>query len=179
MLIYTSSAMDEKGYRKLSEDVEEMMSQICQTVFGMAPEIRAGFLIADIEERLPKQIQLQEQRTDKAGEQDDSPGSSLHLQKAIQYMEEHYAENISLEDTAAHTKLSTSYLSHLFRQELHKNFVDYLTEVRMEQARVLINQGIDNVNVLAEKVGYQYASYFCRQFKKYTGMTVGEYKRRK
>ena len=36
-----------------------------------------------------------------------------------------------------------------------------------------------NVNVLAEKVGYQYASYFCRQFKKYTGMTVGEYKRKK
>ena len=49
----------------------------------------------------------------------------------------------------------------------------------MEQARVLIDQGIDNVNVLAEKVGYQYASYFCRLFKKYTGMTVGEYKRRK
>ena len=88
-------------------------------------------------------------------------------------------ENISLEDIAEHTKLSTSYLSHLFRQELHKNFVDYLTEVRMEQARRLIDQGIDNVNVLAEKVGYQYASYFCRQFKKYTGMTVGEYKRRK
>lgn len=84
-----------------------------------------------------------------------------------------------MEDIAEHTKLSTSYLSHLFRQELHKNFVDYLTEVRMEQARRLIDQGIDNVNVLAEKVGYQYASYFCRQFKKYTGMTVGEYKRRK
>ena len=96
-----------------------------------------------------------------------------------QIIGEHYIENISMEDIAEHTKLSTSYLSHLFRQELHKNFVDYLTEVRMEQARRLIDQGIDNVNVLAEKVGYQYASYFCRQFKKYTGMTVGEYKRRK
>lgn len=179
MLIYTSSAMDEKGYQKLFEDVEGMMSQICQTVFGMVPEIRAGFLISDIEKRLPIQIQLQEKRTDKTKEQSNTSGYSLHLQKAIQYMGEHYEENISLEDTAAHIKLSTSYLSHLFRQELHKNFVDYLTEVRMEQARVLIDQGIDNVNVLAEKVGYQYASYFCRQFKKYTGMTVGEYKRRK
>lgn len=178
MLIYTSSAMDEKGYRKLSEDVRELMEQICQSVFGLIPEIRAGFLIADIEERLPGQIQIQEQESDRDREQRDTSGSSLHLQKAVQYIKEHYTENISLEDTAVHTKLSTSYLSHLFKQELHKNFVDYLTEVRMEQAKQLIGQGVDNVNVLAEKVGYQYASYFCRQFKKYTGMTVGEYKRR-
>lgn len=179
ILIYTSSAMDEEGYRKLSGDVEEMMSQICRTVFGMAPEMKAGFLIADIEERLPRQLQLQGQGADKAGEQGNAASGSLHLQRAVQYIGEHYIENISMEDIAEHTKLSTSYLSHLFRQELHKNFVDYLTEVRMEQARRLIDQGIDNVNVLAEKVGYQYASYFCRQFKKYTGMTVGEYKRRK
>ena len=179
ILIYTSSAMDEEGYRKLSGDVEEMMSQICRTVFGMTPEMKAGFLIAGIEERLPRQLQLQEQGADKAGEQGNAASGSLHLQRAVQYIGEHYIENISLEDIAEHTKLSTSYLSHLFRQELHKNFVDYLTEVRMEQARRLIDQGIDNVNVLAEKVGYQYASYFCRQFKKYTGMTVGEYKRRK
>ena len=179
ILIYTSSAMDEEGYRKLSGDVEEMMSQICRTVFGMAPEMKAGFLIADIEERLPRQLQLQGQGADKAGEQGNAASGSLHLQRAVQYIGEHYIENISLEDIAEHTKLSTSYLSHLFRQELHKNFVDYLTEVRMEQARRLIDQGIDNGNVLAEKVGYQYASYFCRQFKKYTGMTVGEYKRRK
>ena len=179
MLIHTSSVMDERSYRKLSEDVRELMEQICQSVFGMIPEIRAGFLVADIEERLPRQIHLYKQGVDKAREQDDTSGSSLHLQRAIQYMQEHYTENISLDDTAVHTKLSASYLSHLFRQELHKNFVDYLTDVRMEQAKLLISQGIDNVNVLAEKLGYQYASYFCRQFKKYTGMTVGEYKRKK
>ena len=69
ILIYTSSAMDEEGYRKLSGDVEEMMSQICRTVFGMAPEMKAGFLIADIEERLPRQLQLQGQGADKAGDQ--------------------------------------------------------------------------------------------------------------
>ena len=58
MLIYTSSVMDERSYRKLSEDVRELMEQICQSVFGMIPEIRAGFLVADIEERLPRSIYI-------------------------------------------------------------------------------------------------------------------------
>ena len=74
-------------------------------------------------------------------------------------------------------KRQPSYLSRLFKNELDKNFIGYLTDIRMTHAIRLIHQGTDNVKELSARVGYLYPSYFCKQFKKYTGHTVSDFKR--
>ncbi len=177
MLIYSDDVMDEFIYGQLSADLPGVLNDISMAAFGVKPEIKAGCLITDIYEQLPKTYYsaLGESEEGQKGEGDVT--DSQHLNKVMSYIGNHYGEDISLETAAAHVKINASYLSHLFKQHLDKIFVEYLTEVRMKKAVELIEQGTDNVNELAEKVGYQYSSYFCRQFKRYTGYTVGEYKR--
>lgn len=179
MLIYSSDIMDEFIYGQLSLDLPAVLNEICMGAFGLKPEIKAGCLISDIYEQLPKTYYsaLYEKESDQRTDGDTA--GSQHLSRVLSYMGAHYDEDISLETAAAYAKLNASYLSHLFKQHLNKTFVEYLTQIRMKKAVELIEAGTDNVNELAGKVGYQYPSYFCRQFKKYTGYTVGEYKRLK
>lgn len=98
------------------------------------------------------------------------------LQRAIEYINVHYPESITLNDTAEHTYVSTFYLSRMFTKELGKNFIDYLNEIRIEKAKeFLINTNYKTYEV-AEMVGVRDAHYFSKLFKKYTGVTPSEYK---
>lgn len=98
------------------------------------------------------------------------------LQRAIDYINVHYQESITLNDTAEHTYVSTFYLSRMFTKELGKNFIDYLNEIRIEKAKeFLLNTNYKTYEV-AEMVGVRDAHYFSKLFKKYTGVTPSEYK---
>lgn len=177
IVIYSSSVMDEYNYRQLTTDIPEILNDLCMAVFGLKPEIGTSCLITDIYEQLPRAYYSALEQSDRGWEKEDMELGSQHLNKVLSYINQNFTEDISLENAAAFAKINPSYLSHLFKQHLNKNFVDYLTYVRMEHAITLIKTGTDKVNELSEKVGYQYPSYFCKQFKKYTGYTVGEYKR--
>jgi two-component system response regulator YesN len=67
-------------------------------------------------------------------------------------------------------QVSAAYLSRLFSEHLKTNFVDYLTELRMEKAEKLILEGKMNIKEVAFAVGYQDPNYFSKIFKKTTGM---------
>lgn len=70
------------------------------------------------------------------------------------------------------------YLSRLFKKETGKNFVDYLTDHRIERAKALIvTSDLKNYEI-ADHVGYDDYRYFSQVFKKKTGMTIGEYRRK-
>lgn len=99
------------------------------------------------------------------------------LKKVLDYIHQHYYEDISLERLAEYVKINPSYLSHLFRAKLNRNYTDYLNEYRIGQAVRLMQEGITGTQELALRVGYTYPSYFCRLFKKYTGYTIGDFKK--
>lgn len=96
------------------------------------------------------------------------------VKKAIEYINENYSRDISLENVAESTGVSPYYLSRLFKQELNENFVDYLTNVRIEHAIKLIKENSYSIRELSERVGYMNPTYFCKVFKKSTGKTIGE-----
>ena len=84
--------------------------------------------------------------------------------------------SLSLNGTAAQVFVSPVYLSMLFKRELGVTFIDYVTSMRLEQAKRLLEAGgIKNYEV-AERVGYNDAQYFSNCFKKYTGVTPSEYR---
>lgn len=175
VLIYSSDYMDEYIYRQLAEDIAEILREISRSVFGMIPKISCGCLISNLGEHLPKIYLSSVLREAEIGRSQLTV--STNLNKALSYLNRHYAEDISLESTANYIGISSNYLSHIFKQETEKNFVEYLTEIRIRKSIELIGQGIDNVQELASLVGYRYSSYFCRQFKKCTGVTVSKYRR--
>ncbi|MGU3568083.1 response regulator [Paenibacillus sp. D51F] len=93
----------------------------------------------------------------------------------IQYIHEHYAENIHLQDLADRVYISKNYLSTLFRQATGETFGDYLTRVRMERAKSMVLEKRLLVAEIAEKVGYRNVPYFTTLFKRHTGKSPTEF----
>lgn len=95
--------------------------------------------------------------------------------RSIRFINEHYAEDISLEDIAGRLHVSSSYLSTLFAKEVGTNYSAYLRALRIRKAKDLLSNGSRKVYEIASDVGYHDAKYFCRVFKEVTGMSPGAY----
>lgn len=97
------------------------------------------------------------------------------VEQTIHYLQMYYKKDISLDQCADLTGTSPYTLSKAFKQVVGVNFIDYLTELRMDQARELLRTTDMRVNEVAEQVGYQ-PSYFNRLFKKHEGETPSRYR---
>lgn len=97
--------------------------------------------------------------------------------KIKKYIKEHYAEDISLGYLADMVGMNTSYLSALFKRNTDRNYLEYLTDIRMEEAHKLL-MGTDMMTYqIAEAVGYRTVRRFVESFKKRFGMSPMEYKK--
>lgn len=101
------------------------------------------------------------------------------LQKAIDYINNNYQNALTLNGVAAYVYVSTYYLSRMFTKELDKNFVDYLSEIRVEKAKEFLKSSSYKTYEIAELVGIKDSHYFSKIFKKYTGHTPSEYRAQK
>lgn len=92
------------------------------------------------------------------------------------YLEIHYAESISLNDTAAKYYMNAAYLSRAFKKETGVNFNDYVKQIRMERAAEFLTGTDMKVYEIARRVGYENESYFMKKFRETLGMTPGQFK---
>ena len=99
------------------------------------------------------------------------------IRKAVEYMVQNYADKITLEDVAGYVGISKYYFSNLFKRICKINFSSYLNEIRINEAKKMLKNPQMNVNQVAELTGYSDQQYFSKTFKKYTGMTVTEYRK--
>lgn len=94
------------------------------------------------------------------------------------YVDENYMNSeLSLTGTAKKFFLNPSYLSRTFKKETGVSFVEYITTARMEKAIILLRQSDFKAFEIAGAVGICDANYFCNCFKKYTGVSVSDYRR--
>lgn len=100
------------------------------------------------------------------------------IRDAVRFIEEHYHANITLSDVAEHVHMSKSYFSLIFREETGINFVEYLTNYRMESAKRLLQEEEKKIYEVATSVGYESERYFSQVFKSKLGMTPTEYRRK-
>ncbi|MDQ0231175.1 response regulator [Metabacillus malikii] len=109
-----------------------------------------------------------------------APNYSHSVQLAIDYIHNHYSDSqLSLQAISEAVNVSASYLSHLFSQETGSTLIEYLTKTRIEQAKGLLEKTQYKTYEIANQVGYSDSHYFCRTFKKITGMTTKQYKNQK
>ncbi|QGG55761.1 helix-turn-helix domain-containing protein [Paenibacillus sp. B01] len=101
---------------------------------------------------------------------------STYTGMAVDLIHTYFAEAISLQSVASQINVSPSYLSRIFKQEKGVNFVSYLTEVRLEKAKIYLRSGKLKVYAVAEMVGYPNYTYFSKIFKKHVGVTPEEYR---
>ncbi len=98
------------------------------------------------------------------------------IHRCIQYIGTHYKERITLEETAQRVYLSPPYLSRIFREETGMSFNEYLNQVRVNQAKELLQNRSLSVMDVAYLVGYEDQSYFTKVFKRSTGLLPRAYR---
>ncbi|HZG85392.1 helix-turn-helix domain-containing protein [Paenibacillus sp.] len=99
------------------------------------------------------------------------------MQKLLQYIHDHYHEDVSLDQIAEVTGLHPNYVSALFKKETGSTFIQYLQSYRVDRAKELIHAyPALSLEKIAVRVGYQHIGYFFRVFKKYAGCTPGQYR---
>lgn len=95
---------------------------------------------------------------------------------ALQYMEEHYRENLKLADVAGQLYVSQWYLSRLLNRYTNQNFSDILNGIRVEKAKELLEDSSLRISDVAAMVGFQSLTHFSKVFRKKEGVPAREYR---
>lgn len=110
------------------------------------------------------------------------PGGDYHYESLVdrirQYIQENYSQDITLEVVAGAVGMNASYLSRFFKQHTGSNFLDYLSEVRVEKAIGYLTDATVRIGEICDLVGYRTPQHFYKIFKQYTGYTPSEYRTR-
>ncbi|MDQ1004726.1 YesN/AraC family two-component response regulator [Neobacillus niacini] len=107
-------------------------------------------------------------------EKDTLPLSTID--RILDYIEKTPLDQITLKEAAESIHINPSYLSQLFKQQLNKKFVDYITELRIEESKRLLQNTTLRMSEIAERVGYSDLAYFSNNFKKIVGSSPSEYR---
>lgn len=100
------------------------------------------------------------------------------LAQARQYVLQRLDKRIGLEEVAEHLHLNASYFSRMFKKELGETFTEFVTRMKMERAKEMLDQTSHSVGKICELLGYENQSYFIKTFKQYAGATPMEYRGR-
>ncbi|GGD54052.1 response regulator [Paenibacillus nasutitermitis] len=103
-------------------------------------------------------------------------GASI-VQKAIAYMEQHYARDLSLQEVAEAVHLTPNYLANVFKLRTGETVLNVLSGIRMEIAKQLLRQTDMKIYEIAREAGFTDPKYFGQVFKKIVGVTPLDYKR--
>jgi len=98
------------------------------------------------------------------------------LHKAMQYIEDNYNKNFTMEELATEMCISESRLFHLFRSELNTTPIRYRCAIRIEHAASDLRLGIHSLDEISFRCGFKSSAYFREVFRRETGITPGEYR---
>lgn len=98
------------------------------------------------------------------------------IDAAIRYIALHLHEKITLEAVAEAVKISPCHLSRIFKQDTGRSLVDFVQQERIEAAKHMLIYSDFTMAAISQYLYFSTQSYFIRIFKKYVGMTPGQYR---
>lgn len=99
------------------------------------------------------------------------------IRMAKQYIQNHFSEQITLEEVSEVVGLSTAYFSVQFKKAEGEGFAKYLIHVRIEQAKILLRESNCSISEICKKVGYNDLKHFTHTFEKATGVKPSVYRK--
>lgn len=153
------------------------MFQLFQEKFKVSLQVLTGNKTDYLS--LPKQAQIliTEADTRKDVEQTDVMSKDALIAKKIIDLI-HTNKTLSREELASQVFLSPDYMAKLFKKETGKRISDYLSEVKLEEAKYRLTQTNQSISDIATTLAYSNFSYFSKMFKAETGMSPGEYRKK-
>lgn len=166
-----------KGY------VGELISVLKRTVFkmgihinnslgmGMLSELGELTSVDEIEGWCKRNVYYIIEQVEKC-----SNRNSDIISKVFEYSNRNFNKDITLESVANEVGLSSQYLSKVFKEKCGTNFIDYITTKRLEFAENLLKKGVLNIKQVSKMSGYEDSNYFCKIFKKDTGLSPKQFR---
>lgn len=105
-----------------------------------------------------------------------APGMNEHVYNAIRYMSKNYRSSIGVQDVASAAHISEKYLRELFKKETGKSIQQYLTDLRLAAAKMLLSNSRYNISEVANLAGFREYRNFVRLFKARYGITPTEFR---
>ncbi len=99
------------------------------------------------------------------------------IKVAKQYIQDNLGKPLTLEDVSRAAGFNASYFSTLFKKMTGENFLEYISEMRIEKAKELLRDTDLSISDICEQVGYADIKYFSKTFKKYAGINPGEFRK--
>lgn len=98
------------------------------------------------------------------------------IAKARAFIDRNFSRDLTLEEVSREVHVSPYYFSKLFKEQTGDNFINYLTQRRVESAKQLLADGRLNIKAICNEIGYNDPNYFSRLFKRFEGITPTEYR---
>ena len=117
-----------------------------------------------------------EQSTEQEEPEERENAGSFLVNRALDYLEEHYAEKLTLQEVADACYVSQWHLSKLLNRDTKKNFYDLLNNRRIRAAKELLADPSLRIGDIGEMIGYADPAHFARVFRKIAGMSANEYR---
>ena len=103
----------------------------------------------------------------------------IAVMQAVAYINEHYAENFSINDICTSLFVSKNSLCTKFRSTMHCSVMEYRSFIRISRAKELLISGGKSLDEIAERCGFSSANYFSLIFKKEVGISPSGYRKMK
>ena len=101
------------------------------------------------------------------------------IERAAHYFKDNYNKQISIEQYAAEHLMSVNWFIHSFKSVMKMSPMQYIISLRIAIAKGYLENSTKNITEISNEVGYENALYFSRLFRKYTGMTPTEYRKKR
>ncbi|MDU0201127.1 helix-turn-helix domain-containing protein [Paenibacillus sp. MAH-36] len=163
----------------LHREMIELSTELQESLQSALPQLNDATQQFDtIEELYASCFHLLDQASKRMADIREVRSSHAVMRQIRSYVETHYADpELSLTSLSEQFQLHASQISRAFKEEFGEKFVDYLVKIRMEQAQHLLQISRYSVQEIGVQVGYTHAISFIRAFKKYTGVTPGDYRK--
>ena len=158
------------GWKELMLCLKLMLQESCEALSGYEEICRS--LLDVILVRLERQRDL--------SFSDESAGtrSSREFELVRRYIDNHFKENLTLDQLAQLAHLNKYYLAHTFRAEFGTSPINYLISRRVEESRFLLRETDHTLSLIAQMLGFSSLSYFSQCFRRVEGISPMEYRKR-
>ena len=116
-------------------------------------------------------------KSKKPSNQQEKVSNNEEIRKALTYIQKNLSRPITLEEVANHVYLSQYYFSKLFKKEMNINFVTYVNQRRIEEAKKLLVESSLSIETISRNLGFSQPSYFIKTFRSMTSSTPANYRR--
>ncbi len=165
----------------------KLLMHINTTIYQLKLSVIPGQLVQDspmgLVTRCSSLDALSKLLTDKLGEFEEllshAPSENSTVFLIRDYIEKRFGDNnLSIKEISEHVHLSCSYICTMFKTETGQTLNQYITEYRIEKAKMLLADPRNKITEISSRVGYTDGNYFSKSFKKAVGLSPSEYRER-